>query len=471
MTTAPLTHRRMALFAAGTGAAYIFNTTVVTWIMYFYVPPDGSGRVPLVSLGLFTLAMTLGRVVDALADLPVAYLSDRSYGRWGRRIPFIIFGGVPLFLVFVALWAPPGAPGSQLTAVWFAVTINLFFVVFTAVFNPQYALLPEIARTDRERVAVSTYNATFTMLAAALVMMGSGFLVEHLGYRGMALVFGSLALVLTYFPVLGIRERPRSRDEVPPYSFRETLSLVFRNRPFLHYEFNMAVFYIGFNLLLAGVPYFVRVVLRQPESAVGLYLGAHLAAAMLVFPLVGPLARRFGKKRLYLAAILAIALIIPLVCLVGRLPLPLTAGAQFLTVLALAGLPLGVLYVLPGALISDCIDYDAGRTGTRREAIYVGVQGILQNAAVAVSTVFMGLVFNTFGFSSAAPTGVYLLGPLAGLFFLIAFFIFRPYPLDEKRHPELAAVNWRASPATPVAPAAQPAPAREPGTPATGYPT
>lgn len=459
MSTTPLTHGRMALFAAGTGAAYIFNTTVVTWIMYFYVPPDGSGRVPLVSLGLFTLAMTLGRIVDALADLPVAYYSDRAHGPWGRRIPFIAFGGVPLFLVFVALWAPAGGPGSALTAIWFAVSINLFFIIFTAVFNPQYALLPEIARTDRERVAVSTYNATFTMLAAALVMMGSGVLVERVGFRGMALTFGTLALVLTYFPVLGIRERSRTRAEVPAVSFRQTLALVFRNRPFLHYEFNMAVFYIGFNLLLAGVPYFVRVVLGQPEGAVGLYLGVHLAAAMLMFPFVGPLARRFGKKRLYLSSILAIALIIPLVYLVGRISLPIDPGLQFLTILALAGLPLGALYVLPGALISDCIDYDAGRTGTRREAIYVGVQGILQNAAVGLSTVFLGFIFSRFGFSAANPGGVYLLGPLAGLCFLIAFLIFRPYQLDEKRHPEQAAVNWGA-----VGPPVPPGPA-------TGYPT
>ena len=40
--------------------------------MYFYMPPEGSGRVPLLSLGAFTAIMFLGRIVDALADIPVA---------------------------------------------------------------------------------------------------------------------------------------------------------------------------------------------------------------------------------------------------------------------------------------------------------------------------------------------------------------------------------------------------------------
>ncbi|MEW6031511.1 MAG: MFS transporter [Bacillota bacterium] len=438
-----LTHPQMALYAAGTGGAHLLNTTVVTWIAYFYVAPEGSGRVPLVSLAAFTLAMTLGRIVDALVDLPVAYLSDRTPGRLGRRIPYILFGGLPLIVIFVLLWTPPGSPGSTTNALWFALTINLFFIAFTAVFNPQGALLPEIARTSRERVTVSTYNATFTMLTAAVAMIAPGILVERVGFTGMALVVGSLALVMTYCPVLVIRERPRTRDEVPKVTFAETLVMVFRNRPFLHYEFNMAAFYVGFNVLLAGVPFFVKVVLGQPEGLVGLYLGAHLAAAMAVFPFVGPLARRFGKRRLYLWGIGSIALIAPLLFFVGKLPLPLSPGTQALILLTAAGLPLGVLYVLPGALISDCVDYDEGRTGTRREAIYVGVQNILQNAAVAVSTVTMMTVFNLFGFGASNPTGIYLLGPLAGLMFLVAFLIFRPYELDEKRHPEWAARRWQ----------------------------
>jgi len=132
----------------------------------------------------------------------------------------------------------------------------------------------------------------------------------------------------------------------------------------------------------------------------------------------------------------------PLFFFVGKVALPVAAGAQFLILLAMAGLTLGVLYVLPGALISDCVDYDAGRTGARREAIYVGVQGILQNAAVAVSTVLLAQQFRIFGYNQANPTGIYLLGPLAGLLFLMSFLIFRPYGLDEKRHPEWAAAHW-----------------------------
>ncbi len=433
-----LRHWQMALYALGTGGGYIFYTVVTSWIMYFYLPPEGSGRAPLVTLGAFTIVMFLGRIVDALADIPVAYYSDRTYGRWGRRIPFIALGGLPLFVVFLLLWRAPGPAPSLGNALWLALTINLFYMVYTAVFNPQYALLPEIARTDRERVVISTYNATFTMVAAGLVMMGAGLLIDRLGFGGMALALGLLALLLTYGPVAAIRERPRTRDEVPKENLLESMGLVFRNKPFLHYEFNMFTYYIGFTSLLAGVPYFVRVVLGEPESRVGLYLGIHLAAAMLVFPLVGPLARRLGKRRLYLWGIGLLALVMPFFYLVGRLPLPVSPSLQFSLLLGLAGLPLGVLYVLPGALISDCVDYDAARTGSHREAIYVGVQNILQNAATAFSAVVLAQQFHFFGYSPSSPLGVYLLGPTAGFFFLLSFLIFLGYPLDEKKRLDLA---------------------------------
>ena len=44
---------------------------------------------------------------------------------------------------------------------------------------------------------------------------------------------------------------------------------------------------------------------------------------------------------------------------------------------ALAGVPIGALLVLPNAVLADCTDFDARHTGSRREAMLFGVQGLL----------------------------------------------------------------------------------------------
>ena len=48
------------------------------------------------------LALVISRFVDMLSDPIVGYISDRFDSRWGRRIPFIAVGTVPLALSTIA---------------------------------------------------------------------------------------------------------------------------------------------------------------------------------------------------------------------------------------------------------------------------------------------------------------------------------------------------------------------------------
>lgn len=428
----PLRPVQMITYAAGTSAGLLLNTTVVTWVMYFYVPPPGEGGVPLISITVFTWIMMLGRIVDALADLPVAYLSDRTTSRYGRRMPYVIGLGLPTVIVYWLLWSPPTNGVSLANAIYFGVLINLFFVVYTAVYNPMMALLPEIARTNGERIGLSTWGAFFAMVTTAVASVGSGLLLDRLGFKGMAYVLGGLALVLTYLPFLTIRETPKTSREAVNMGFWDMLLKTFTNGPFLAYVVNMALFYIGFNTVIGGLPYYVTVILKSSKASVGLYMGAHLAVAVAFFPVMARLAPWVGKRRLYSWAIFAIAALFPLFFFIGRVPLPITPSVQAVVLMALVGIPLSALYMLPNPLIADCVDYDELMTGKRREAMYYGVQNILQNAAMAFSTVVLGSLFSVFGYSAKNPAGIYLMGPAAGLCFLLAGMVFLKYPPDRR---------------------------------------
>jgi GPH family glycoside/pentoside/hexuronide:cation symporter len=423
----------MITYAAGTSSGLLLNTTVVTWVMYFYAPPPGKGGTPLIPIAAFTAILLLGRIVDALADLPVAFLSDRTTGRFGRRMPYVLGLGLPMVIIYWLLWTPPHGQVSLANTIYFAMVINAFFVFYTAVFNPLMALLPEIARTDDERIGVSTWGAFFAMVTTAIAAVGSGLLIERFGFRGMAWAMGAVALVLIYLPFLTIRETPKTARDAVGMGFWDMLLKTFTNGPFLAYELNMALFYVGFNAVMGGLPYYVTVVLKQSEGSVGLFLGAHLATAVACFPLMSKLAPRVGKKRLYTWAILAIAALFPLFFLVGRVPLPFSPMVQGLALMAAVGVPLSALYMLPNPLISDCIDFDELVTGKRREAMYYGVQNILQNAAMAVSTAVLGWLFGRFGYSMQNPAGIYLMGPAAGFFFFLAGLVFLAYPPDRRR--------------------------------------
>src|SRR5512138_2313243 len=50
------------------------------------------------------IAFGIGKFWDAVVDISVGYLSDRTRSRWGRRRPYIFFGGIFLFVTMIFMF-------------------------------------------------------------------------------------------------------------------------------------------------------------------------------------------------------------------------------------------------------------------------------------------------------------------------------------------------------------------------------
>ena len=73
-----------------------------------------------ISLGLsaFWLGFILiiPRLWDALSDPIIGHLSDNTRTRWGRRRPFLLFGGILVAVSFVVMW---WIPKGEMVQTWF----------------------------------------------------------------------------------------------------------------------------------------------------------------------------------------------------------------------------------------------------------------------------------------------------------------------------------------------------------------
>ncbi len=132
---------------------------MVTWLMYFYVLTPIKGEEALISGFAFGIIMFLGRVVDAIADPIIARWSDNHSGHLGRRIPFMLYSGILYTAVFIALFYPPATGESPLNSIYLTLMLGIYFALFTAyVCPPHLALLPELARSNKDRVDLSTWK-------------------------------------------------------------------------------------------------------------------------------------------------------------------------------------------------------------------------------------------------------------------------------------------------------------------------
>lgn len=236
----------------------------------------------------------------------------------------------------------------------------------------------------------------------------------------------------------------------------EALQATLRNDQFLYFLPTFILFNMAISMMTASLPFWVTAVLlegvperlAQVESGgvavlqvlwfeVSVGVGALVAAmtavaiavVLLSLPLVYRLAVRRGKAWVYSTALVLAAVYLPVIAFMGFIP-GINKFSQALIMVSVIGLPMAAVFTFPNAIQADIIDYDAVRTGFRREAVYYGAQATLEKIAFSLFPLILsGLLL--LGSSHEDPIGIRLVGPVAGLCSLLGYAAFRGYRLPD----------------------------------------
>ncbi|MEW5785025.1 MAG: MFS transporter [Bacillota bacterium] len=418
------------VYGIGSGGFGLIDRVLITYLLYYYVIKPIRGDEMLVSAIAFGVIMFLGRVVDAVADPVIARWSDNFNGRLGRRIPFMLYSGVLYIAVFVALFYPPVAGTSVVNSIYLTLMLGLYFAFFTAYVCPYLALLPELARSNRDRVDLATSKALFSIIGVAVAFIVGALLVGAIGPRGMVWVIAALGLVMMYLPML-IKEKEYAESKPATLGLVDALKTTFRNRPFVIYLIGNVTFWLGFNIITLNIPGYVEVLLGKPEEDIALYFGAVLGVAFVCFPLINMLCKKFGLKAIMMGSLVFFAVILPFIYFLGRPMFSLSPETFALVLMALMGLPVAAIFVVPDAIVAAVSDLEEKLSGQRREAMYFGAQGFVMKLALGVSTIITGGLLQYFGSTTAMPLGIQLTGPVSSCFILIGIIAFARYPEHE----------------------------------------
>ena len=442
-----LPRRVRQLYAVGSTAGSAITQTWALWLIYFYAPPSDETsialRVPEVG-GLdarvvLGLVLTLARLIEALDDPLLGYWTDRARTRWGRRIPFVLFGTPFWCLTFVLLFLPPVAGASSVNLAFLFITAVAFFLTSNIAGAPIEALLPHLARTNDDRVAVATLQVIFGVIGAAIGLSLSALLVQLVGFAGMVIAIAAIALATRYVSLGGVW-RHALRDNTPSEpGFWKAVTGTFRNAHFIAFLPSFVCFQVGAQLLVAMLPFYVGAILPEVEvlgfkgaDDEGIFtflLTAVIIASMLAaVPFFAAAARRYGKATAYRFAMLGSAAAFPLFAFAGSLPLLPPLGQAIVAVMV-AGAPTAGVFLFPGIITADITDDDAGNTGSQRAGMFYGAQNLVEKLASSVTPLLFALLLLA-GDSASDPLGVRLVGPAAGLFVLLGYLSFRRYRLE-----------------------------------------
>jgi glycoside/pentoside/hexuronide:cation symporter, GPH family len=425
------THLGYALGSIGTAA---FGTVPGLLLLYYLTDELG------VAAGIAGLVVFAPKAWDVLLNPWIGSRSDRTESRWGPRRPWMLAGGVTLPLLFVLIFAGPGAPPG-LAAAWVAVTFLLAATAYGCFQVPYVAQPAEITDDPGERATLMSWRVAALALGILLAGAGAPAAVDAFGdgrggYLAMA-VFVALLLALGMLgAVAGTRHaltltRVRSEGRL-----LVTLRLAWASRPFRVLLVGFVIQALGIGVMLAGVPYYSRQVLGD-EAAGTLLFAALVGPAILVMPMWLRVSRRFGKLRglIVSSGIFGAAAAVLMVVQRGQ-----TGAAVALVVFV--GIGYAGMQMFPLAMLPDVIAADEKASGQRRAGVFTGVWTAAETLGLAVGPGLLGLLLGAAGYvsstgddvaqTSAAVTAVRLgFSVLPALIVLAAVPVFARYRLED----------------------------------------
>jgi glucuronide carrier protein len=420
-------------YAAGDAANNLTFAMISAFLLIYYTDVAGIGAATAGTLFLVV------RIWGGVSDLIAGGRVDKTSTKWGRFRPYLLFGGVPLMLLLVAVFSIPSALSDTGKLVWAFASYALFQLVYSFVNIPYGSLSAAMTQAPEERAKLATSRsiaASLTILVIALAVSPQIEGAENLQF--------SLTMTTVVFAVVGVAlylwcfatSRETVQRDTGTVPTGRTFDMLRHNRPLIILCAAALVFLGGMFSLQTVAVYYARDVLGHADLYIWLTL-AQTAGMLIAASIVPMVVGAIGKKRTFVIAALAGA-----IAALGVAFAPSSNPLVGVAVYGLLGIPLGVISTLIWALQADTVDYGEWKSGVRAEGASYSVLSFMRKtgqavggAAAAYTIGIGGYVSGASSQSQGAITAVRVAaGGIPIVTMLVAGVVMLAYPLTEQAY-------------------------------------
>lgn len=351
--------------------------------------------------------MLLARLFDVVTDPLMGSIADRTRSRWGTYRPWLIFGAVPLGLVFaLLLYTPDLGPAGK--RVWAYSFYLLMMAVYTAVNVPYGSLLGVMTDDDNEKNQFSSYRMVGAYAMGFITLMAFPYLQKMIGgseahqYAVLGVWLGGAAAAMTLACGLLTKERLKP-VRAEKFTLRPFADL-FRNKPWIYITLVgvCSNFFNGFRYAVAG--YMLTYCLGGDVTISGLIINytVFMTFGEVTCMIFGGLCPAFTKLAGSKQKAFIWAALICMITSVGFFFIPMDPSYIWLMIVTviLTSVGIGLYSPLIWSMYADVADYATEHNGTSSTGLIFSSGTMAQKFGSAISGALVALLLGVVGFNS-----------------------------------------------------------------------
>ena len=415
---------------------------------------------------LYGVIAFVPRLVDAITDPLMGFISDNTKSKWGKRRQYVFIGAILTGLSFIAMWQLYSENGIVFNFSYFLTLSLLFYLGITIFSIPFVAMGYEMSDDFHERtriMAISQFIGQFAWVVApwiwVIIYDPNLFDSAESATRQLAVIIGIACMLFAVTPALFINSKSTLDDKNLIPLTRETIGKSFKNifvifdDAFKNIPFRklcIATFLV-FNSFqtIAAFSFFIIVyyLFNGDAAAAGVWPTLHgsigaICTSFLVIPILSVMAQKIGKKNTFVISqgVSIIGYILFWFLFIPGKPY------MFLFALPFFSFGIGGLFTLMMSMTADVCDLDELENGLpRKEGSFGAIYWWMVKLGTAIAGLFSGLILYYVGFeagasiqSDGAMNGLrffYSAIPIAGT--LGAIYVMKDYDIDEERAEEI----------------------------------
>ncbi len=393
------------------------GVSMMSCVMLAYMTKNG------IAMWVASTIMMVAKLWDAITDPFMGFISDNTRGKYGRRKPYMFWGGISLLICIFFVFLPVREWGMSVGG--FTAYIIIMYLIWntcsTVTQVPYCSMASDITPSFRERNNANTVKLVFTAAASGLGYVlplvfiealtnpeGKGFLfmpqlTSTEFWLCMSIIFGTLFGGGLIICGIFVKERINPKTPKQKFDFKQfvnSYAIPYKNRSYRWHIVMYVTAFMCMDIISALAVYYATDVWHGYKvfgmTMSSLFIIAPLmVAAVIMFPLARVM---MDKKSKQFAFRMGLPFYIGGGIMLAVMD-PSWAPAWLVPIVALImGLGFGGAQMMPWIIFPDTVDVAEMATGARPTGTYSGMMTLARKVGGALGVGLVGWIIGGLGY-------------------------------------------------------------------------